>query len=243
MSFWGAWGTETRTVTRTCPADGNDAVRNACLLQSPLTEPGLDPLNPANHTGITTAEVPLHQGIFQKDTLTGALQLVAKTGSEYEDFLFWNFSGNAGQGGGEESEDEEGARWRSSAFVAADGQKVVFKATEPAVGLAANIFGLYLDMSELLDPYALLTSAMFGDVLDTAASGLNITALSIERDSFRNGWLTVSASMADAENGWAGVYVARVIPEPSAVALMLLALGALVVTARRRAGSMGEFKL
>lgn len=230
VSFWGAWGSETRTVTLTCPADGNKDVLAACLAQSDKDANGVP-------TGQTQREVPLHQGIFLKDTLTGQLQLVAETGDHYEDFLFWNFSGNTGQGGGEESEIEEGARWRSTAFIAGDGAKVVFKATEPMTG----VFGLYLDMSDLLDPYALLTSAMFGNVLDSMAWNLPIVALSIERDSFRNGWLAVSASMADAENGWAGVYLTQIVPEPSIGALMLLALGVLGMSRRRGVSRAGEF--
>lgn len=231
VSFWGAWGSETRTVTLTCAADGNKDVLAACLAQSDKDANGVP-------TGQTQREVPLHQGIFLKDTLTGKLQLVAETGDHYEDFLFWNFSGNTGQGGGEDSEIEEGARWRSTAFIAADGAKVVFKATEPLTG----VFGLYLDLSDLLDPYALLTSAMFGNVLDSMAQNLPIVALSLERDSFRNGWLAVSASMADAENGWAGVYLTQVVPEPSIGVLMVLALGALGLSRRRRVSQTGEFE-
>ena len=231
VSFWGAWGTETRQVTLRCAADGNASVLAACMAQSDQDGNGI-------RTGQTTREVPLHQGIFLKDTVTGNLQLVSQTGADYEDFLFWNFSGNAGQGGGEESEEEEGARWRSTAFIAGDGAKVVFKATEPVTG----IFGLYLDLSDLLDPYALLTSAMFGEVLDTMATDLPIVALSIERDGFRNGWLAVSASMADAESGWAGVYLTQVVPEPSTWALLALALAALGLSRRRRAGGSGGFR-
>jgi hypothetical protein len=244
MSFWGAWGTEKRIVTLNCPADGNVAVRNACALQTPLKAPGLDPTVPGNHTGVTTREVSVHQGIFQKDTLTGALKLVAQTGPEYEDFLFWNFSGNAGQDGNVVTEEEEGARWRSTAFIASDGQKVVFKALEPD-----NAFGLYLDrdVSDLINPLALLTSEMFGEVLDSAATGLSITALGIERDSFRNGWLVINASMEGTINGedlgWAGVYLTQVVPEPSSVALVLLALGVLVGSKRRQTRQTGEFSL
>ncbi len=73
------------------------------------------------------------------------------------------------------------------------------------------------------------------------ATDLPIVALSIERDGFRNGWLAVSASMADAENGWAGVYLTQVVPEPSIGALMVLALGALALSRRRRAGPSGGF--
>lgn len=217
VSFWGAWGSEVRTITLTCATDGNASVLAACMAQSD------------NGTGTTTREVPMHQGIFLKDTLTGELKLVAQTGANYEDFLFWNFSGNAGQGGSVDSQDEEGARWRSTAFIASDGPKVVFKATEPANG----IFGLYLDFSDLLDPYAILTSAMFGNVLDSMAQDLPIVALSIERDSFRNGWLAISATMANADAGWAGVYLTQIVPEPPVGALILLALGMLGLSRRR----------
>lgn len=46
----------------------------------------------------------------------------------------------------------------------------MFKATEPAVANLASVFGLYLDLSDLLDPFALLTSAMDGGILDGAAA-------------------------------------------------------------------------
>jgi hypothetical protein len=240
VSFWGAWGSETRTVTLTCPADGNTAVRAACVAQSDKDANGVP-------TGQTTREVPLHQGIFQKDTLTGKLQLVAETGSSYEDFLFWNFSGNAGQGGPVDTEEEEGPRWRSNAFIAADGVKVVFKATEPAVGDLASVFGLYLDLSDLVNPFALLTSGMDGSILDQRAAGVDIVTLGIERDSFRNGWLVVNAGMEGViggeDFGWAGVYLTQVVPEPSSVALVLLALGILVGSKRRQARQTGEFSL
>ncbi len=67
--------------------------------------------------------VPVHQGIFVHDTNTGQTLAVAKTGSGFDEFLFWNYSGKTPCTGGGHSEegaedDGEPARWRSSAFVA-----------------------------------------------------------------------------------------------------------------------------
>jgi hypothetical protein len=44
-----------------------------------------------------------------------------------------------------------------------------------------------------------------------APTAAAVTAIGIERDGLRNGWMAISASMLDAASGesWAGVYVAR----------------------------------
>lgn len=110
---------------------------------------------------------------------------------------------------------------------------MVFKALEPV----DDVFGLYFDWTaDLLDPFALLTTGMDGGILDPLAAGLDITALAIERDSFRNGWLVVNAAMegiiGGEELGWAGVYITH-IPEPASTALVGFGL-ALAGLARRR---------
>ncbi len=233
VGFWGGWGTETFARQVECATDGNAIVRQACLDQDFSGVVG---------DGIYTFDVLKNQGIFLADTELNRLYLVAQTGSLYDDFLFWNFSGNAGQGGSDDSEDLEGARWRSSAFLAIDGNNVVFKAAQGYVdglqGKTGGMSGLFgaLDVSDWFtdaDLFTLITTGMDGSVLDPKAAGLPIVSLGIERDGFRNGRLAIAASMATDEAGWAGIYVTSV-PEPGTLTLLFLAAGMLLLS--RRAG-------
>lgn len=215
VGFWGSWGSETRSVTVQCPSDGNAALLAACRSQDDNGTP---------NDGIYVFDVPAHQGIFVVDADAGALTMRAQTGSGFDDFLFWAFSG-APDSAGDADADQEPPRWRSSAFIAVDDDNVVFK------GLAdTDRIGLYGDLGSGL--VTILETGMDGGLVDPAAAGLPITALGIERDGFRNGWLAISAAMADEESSWAGVYVART-PEPGSLALALGAL-ALGATCRRR---------
>jgi hypothetical protein len=50
---------------------------------------------------------------------------------------------------------------------------------------------------------------MDGSQLDPRATGIPVTAIGIERDGLRNGWLAIAASMANADSSWAGVYLTR----------------------------------
>lgn len=232
VGFWGGWGTDTFERQVQCATDGNAIVRQACLDQD---------FNGVAHDGIYTFDALVNQGIFLADTDLNKLYLVAQTGDLYDDFLFWNFSGNAGQGGSEDSEDMEGARWRSSAFVAIDGNDVVFKAAQgyelDDFGMQGGISGLFgaLNVSEAFtdaDLFTILTTGTDGGLVDPMAAGLPIVSLGIERDGFRNGKLAITASMATEEEGWAGIYVATV-PEPGTLAL--LGLGLVGLAWRRKA--------
>jgi hypothetical protein len=234
VGFWGGWGTEKFARQVQCAADGNEIVRLACIDQ--------DNSGIAND-GIYTFDVLKNQGIFLADTELNKLFLVAQTGALYDDFLFWNFSGNAGQGEHGDTDDLEGARWRSSAFMAIDGNDVVFKAAQDyedglqgKTGGTSGLFGA-LDVSDLFtdsDLFTIIKTGMNGGVLDSAAEGLPIVSLGIERDGFRNGRLAIAASMATEDEGWAGIYVTSV-PEPGTWALLGLGALAIPVTRRRRA--------
>lgn len=161
VAFWGAWGTETRTVTLTCGSEGNAAVIAACIAQSD------------GGSGTTTREVPLHQGIFVKDVVTGELTLVAETGDAYQDFLFWTFSGRPpGTDGGEEEDEGEPPRWRASAFIAQDAGRVAFKALKTPDGDdGASLFGLFLDLGEGVNPFEVLGEGMAGTLVDPPCRG------------------------------------------------------------------------
>ena len=193
VSFWGAWGGETRDLTLTCPTDGNKDLITYCNQQYP--------------NGYL-AKVPIHQGIFVYDTLTRRTTPIAKSPSDFDDFLYWTFSGKAP--GSEGSQDGEPARWRSSAFAAASGLlrfQVVFKAREGTVD------GIYAVSSTALKSIATLAdTTMTGRALDPEAPvGSFISSVGIEREGLRMGWVVITASMLDplTSESWGGIYVRR----------------------------------
>ena len=105
VAFWGAWGTETKDLVLQCPDEGNKDLVAYLRAQYP--------------DGYKTT-VPVHQGFFVHDIRTGQTRAVAKTPDDFDDFVYWNFSGRV-PGTGEGDETGERPRWRSAAFVAVSG--------------------------------------------------------------------------------------------------------------------------
>jgi len=209
LLFWGSWGSATRTVTLTCPSEGNKAVRDYCKL---LTGEGLE------------VQVPANQGFFVRDLQLGTTTVIAKTGGEFEDFLYWNFSGRApGVGGGEHEEGgedtEELARWRTATFGAVSGNGVPTVAAFKARTVAGKdgIFARATWPSKLGEITTLLETGMPGSTVDAETPfGAAITSVGIERDGFRGQWLALSVGMAtdggsEEDSGWAGIYTARFV--------------------------------
>ena len=209
MSFWGAWGTQERTITLQCPTSGEKARIDYCNTKYP--------------NGFTTTE-PMNQGIFVTDAMTGTTVLVARTGGVADDnfsnFLYWVFSGRPpGTGGGDtEGTVFEPARWRSSAFTALSAAtarlyKVAFKATKND-----GTQGIYLSSGsnlQLAFHTVVVDTNTPGAVVDpeintlVSETPLKVTSVGIERDGFRNQRLAVAVSMAnaDASVSWAGLYL------------------------------------
>lgn len=219
VAFWGAWDTATKTLVLQCPTDGNQQLIAYCLQQYPAGY---------------AVEVPVNQGMFVHDIATGATRAVAKTPTDFSDFVYWNFSGHV-QGVGEGDEDGEPARWRSASFVAVSGVRknpkddtfqMAFKARRGDVvdGAYVNpMDGIHLFESP--KPATLVTLAetgMAGTIFDpqavddsdedptTPPTVLPVTAVGIERDGFRGEMLVINVSMGTEEAGWAGIYMTQV---------------------------------
>jgi hypothetical protein len=229
VGFWGAWGNETRTLKLYCPTEGNKDRRAYCnkaLVCEGTGEIKGDPGSTCDDTGCyQEREVPTNQGIFVHDTRTKRTHLLAKTGEDFDDFLFWNYAGKAPctggghHGGGEEGgeEDGESVRWRSSAYLAvSSGIRATFRSAFKA--RAADVVGIYLREGPGLSPFLTVADTnMNGQLLDPDAPvDSKIIEVGIEREGLRGDWLAINAKMGfeggEEEDDMAGIYIAELDP-------------------------------
>jgi len=209
MSFWGAWGTATQDIKLYCPVDGNPDLIAACIDQCPDSDAD-------GH--FCTKTTPVNQGIFLRHS-NGKTYMIARAGARqrYKDFLFWVFSGHPPGTGltpiayEDEGDDAEPPRWRASAFSAtsSDGRNaaVVFKGLE-----RTGASGIYMRQAPRAD---ILPVVLLGDDAQTvdpqAPAGSVVTAVGVERDSFRRCRMAINASFLNAttSESWAGIYVEK----------------------------------
>jgi hypothetical protein len=246
VGFWGAWGNGARTVRLYCPTEGNKDRRDYCNQQLVCAGTGEtigDPNSTCDETGCwQEKKVPVQQGIFLHDTEDGTTRTVAKTGAQFDEFVFWNYSGKTPCTGGGHSEegaedDGEPARWRSSAFVAVSGERTAFKAVAgggvkggcgschsgeigsvPPSPFHGRRVGIFFNKKPGQDIITAVDTRTDGPAVDPEAPDVTkVTEVGLEREGLRGEWLAVSAKMAvaggDEEDGMAGIYITR-LPNP-----------------------------
>jgi hypothetical protein len=231
VGFWGAWGTQTRTVRLYCPMEGNRDRIAYC--NNELVDPGTgavlgDPNSICDDTTDDTdacyqeMQVPVTQGIFVHDTRAGKTYLIASTATGFDDFVYWVYSGRVPTTGhGEEDDDGEAARWRSSAFVAVSGLaanvRVAFKARTGSLDpddhtWAEFVDGLYYARKPGRAPITKIVDTLTpARVLDKSAPvDARVVELGLERDGLRGLSFAISAKMSGPENAeyedLAGIY-------------------------------------
>ena len=202
VAFWGAWGEDMNPVFLACATDGNTDMLASCNAMYP--------------NGFAT-QVRVHQGIFVYDTFAAQLIAVAKSPTDFDDFVYWTFSGRppGSHGGTGEDVVPEPPRWRSSSFMAVSGQgnaefTIAFKAH------LGPIDGIYLAQGpDAATIQTVLDTRMLGTEVDGQAPPAAIIAtLGLERDSFRGSWLVIAASMLDpaTSEGLGGIYITHAPP-------------------------------
>jgi hypothetical protein len=191
---------------------------------------GGPPFGPATH-GIYTRHMSDTDSSIVR--VLDRTHLVASRGQQFDDFLFWNYSGKvpcASHGHSAEGGEDDGepVRWRSSAFVAvsAGGGATCNTAFKARSGVLRNgsyvdpVDGIYLlKWPGKAGVRVVADTTMAGQELDPEAPpGSIITEVGLEREVLRGKWLAISASMdvegGEEEDGMAGIYVTRLGKPP-----------------------------
>jgi hypothetical protein len=229
VGFWGAWGDETRALKLYCPMEGNKdriAYCNQALVCEDTGETVGDQDSICDGTGCyQQRDVPVNQGIFVHDTRTKQTHLLARTGEDFDDFLFWNYAGKApctgsgGHGNGEEGgeEDGESVRWRSSAYLAVSSNSgATFRSAFKA--RTSDVVGIYLGEGPGRSPFLTVAdTTMDGQLLDPEAPlDSRVIEVGIEREGLRGDWLAINAKMGfeggEEEDDLAGIYITKLDP-------------------------------
>jgi len=208
VGYWGAWGKDTKTIRLYCPTDGSPDLIAYCN--------GVDPLSMWDEDAekwYQDRDVPINQGIFIYDLMTDTTYLASRGPEEFADFVFWVYSGKV-PGSGQDI-DAEPPRWRSSAFVTVSDGIAVFKARTGYLDKKGAYFdpidGIYLAdpiSAKPLEDVAVM--GMDGALFDSHLTPglMPVTGVGIEREGLRGNKLAISLTMANAEDGWGGIYVA-----------------------------------
>jgi len=215
VTFWGAWGNETREIKLCCPSSGNKDRRFFCLYNDTNTIGSEGALDDCDSGKYQEKMVPINQGFFVYNKDGGTINTIAKIVSDdMNDMLFWTYSGkppNAGPSEGDgDSDAAEPPRWRSSTTAALSRfDRVVYKQMK---GGEVGIWYWNGYVSEVI--------VKTGDActdLDDDGVGL-IESLAMERDGFRGPMLAIAAACAeeltddvDSDDGdWGGIYLKQI---------------------------------
>lgn len=210
-AYWAAKGTAMKNIRLNCPTDGNPDIIAYCN--------GVDPnsiYDPETQSWYQIKQVPVDQGIYVYDKLSERTTRIAGSGTDFDDFVFWVYSGKA-PGTGNDEEEAEPPRWRSSAFMSVYDGLVAFKARTATLDPNGNytniVDGIYLKGVAFGAPMeTVMEMGMDGSLIDPALDPgeMVISALGIEREGLRGSYLAITVTMENAEESWGGIYMANV---------------------------------
>jgi hypothetical protein len=215
LAFWAAWGTEFRTIRLNCPVDGNKGLIDYCN--------GLDPnsrYDPTTRQWFQLHQVPVEQGIVVMDTQTGMEWVISSTNGDFNDFVYWTYSGHVP--GDDSDETSEPPRWRGASFMAVSDGSVVFKARTATlnekleyVDIVDGLYAVDAPMSSIRS--TLIETGMDGNIIDPSLvpGTMPVTGVGIERDGFRGKHLAIAVTMANEEAGWGGIYLTELQRGPT----------------------------
>lgn len=224
LAFWGARGNAMKSIRLYCPIDGNADLIAYCNGEDPNSI-----FDPETERWYQMKQVPVDQGIFLYDRLGDSTVQISSSLTDFNDYLFWVYSGKApGTGGGDE--DAEPPRWRASAFMSVYDGIVAFKARTATLDPNGNyqdiVDGIYVKMPAPGRPIpgtglqTVMETGMDGSLLDPVLQPgeMLISGVGIEREGLRGRHLAITVSMENAEAGWGGIYMADVtMPQPDSL--------------------------